>query len=73
MNEKLRYVLSDKDKFDPYEGTKKINTSNKIIIPSRFSALDKIHRYGGKIADPFKVNVINQHEVEDRVFTSIDH
>jgi len=38
-----------------------------------YTAIDKIHRYGGKIEDPFKLNVINQNEVEDRVFTSEDH
>ena len=59
MSEKLKYVMSDKDAYDPYEGQKKEKLSKSIIIPSKFTALDKVHRYGGKIEDPFKLNVIN--------------
>ena len=48
--------------------------SKKIIIPARFTAHDKINHYGGKIEDPFKVNLsIKQSEVDERVFTSADH
>jgi hypothetical protein len=44
------------------------------VIPARFTALDKINRYGGKIEDPFKVNLtIKQSEVDERVFTSAEH
>jgi hypothetical protein len=47
--------------------------SQSIIIPAKFTAHDKILRFGGKIEDPFKLNVINSHEVNDRVFTSLEH
>ena len=48
--------------------------SKKIIIPAKFTAHDKINRYGGKIEDPFKVNMtINAKDVEERVFTSLEH
>lgn len=47
--------------------------SKKIIIPAKFTAHDKINRYGGKIEDPFKVNTINPHEIDERVFTSEFH
>jgi hypothetical protein len=73
MSEKLKYVLSSKDNFDPYEGQKKMRMSKKIIIPSKFTAHDKIHRYGGKIEDPFNINTDNKHEMEKRVFTSDHH
>ena len=43
--------------------------SKKIIIPSRFTAFDKANKFGGKIEDPFKLNVGASHEVKDRVFT----
>jgi hypothetical protein len=57
MSEKLKFILSDKDTFDPYEFQKKERMSKKIIIPARFTAHDKINHYGGKIEDPFKVNL----------------
>jgi predicted ATPase len=47
--------------------------SQKIVIPAKFTAHDKILRFGGKIEDPFKLNVINSHEADDRVFTSAEH
>ena len=31
--------------------------SKQIVIPSRFTAYDKANRFGGKIEDPFKLNV----------------
>ena len=74
MSEKLKFVLSDKDTYDPYENQKKARMSKKIIIPAKFTAHDKINRYGGKIEDPFKVNLtIKQSEVDERVFTSAEH
>lgn len=73
MSEKLKYVLSGKDSYDCYEGHNKLRMSKKIIIPSKFTALDKIHRYGGKIEDPFLVNLENKHEMENRVFTAAEH
>ena len=36
-------------------------------------AHDKIHTYGGKIEDPFRVNILNPHEMEERVFTHEVH
>jgi hypothetical protein len=47
--------------------------SKKIIIPAKFTAHDKINRYGGKIEDPFIVNTIDPHEIDERVFTSEVH
>lgn len=47
--------------------------SKKIIIPSRFTAFDKTNKFGGKIEDPFKLNVGNAHEMKDRVFTHVSH
>ena len=47
--------------------------SKKIIIPSKFTAHDKINRYGGKIEDPLKINVLNAHEADHRVFTAEVH
>ena len=73
MPEKLKFVLSDKDQYDPYESMKKMRMSKKIIIPSKFTAHDKINRYGGKIEDPFNLNVLNAHEADDRVFTAKVH
>lgn len=73
MSEKLKYILSDKDTYDPFEGQQKLKMSKKIIIPSNFIAHDKIHRYGGRIADPFELNTQNPHEADDRVFTSVEH
>lgn len=74
MSEKLKFLLSEKDTYDPYEGQKKARMAKKIVIPAKFTAIDKINRYGGKIEDPFKVNLtINQSEVEERVFTSAEH
>ena len=74
MSEKLKFVLSDKDTYDPYEGQKKARMSKKIIIPAKFTAHDKINRYGGKIEDPFKVNMtINVKDVDERVFTVQEH
>jgi hypothetical protein len=73
MSEKLKYVLSNKDTYDPFEGQKKMRMSSKIVIPSKFTAHDKILKYGGKIEDPFKVNIENKHEMEERVFTAPEH
>jgi uncharacterized membrane protein len=73
MSEKLKYVLSNKDTYDPSEGQKKMRMSKKIIIPSKFTAHDKISKYGGKIEDPFIVNIENKHEMEQRVFTAPEH
>ena len=73
MSEKLKFVLSDKDAFDPYEGQKKVKMSKKILIPAKFLAHDKIHTYGGKIEDPFRTNILNPHEMEARVFTHESH
>lgn len=70
MSEKLKFVLSNKDTYDPFEGQKKARLAKKIIIPSRFTALDKINRYGGKIEDPFKLNTENQGDIDKIVFTS---
>jgi len=48
--------------------------AKKIVIPAKFTAIDKINRYGGKIEDPFKINLtIKQSEVDERVFTSAEH
>lgn len=33
MSEKLKFVLSDKDTFDPYEGQKKVKKSKQFKIP----------------------------------------
>ena len=73
MNEKLKYILSDKDAYDPHEALIKMPKSKNIVIPSRYIAEEKIRTYGGKIADPFLLNVAKTHEVEDRVFTSNEH
>ena len=72
-SEKLKYVLSNKDTYDPYEGQKKVKMSKKILIPAKFIAHDKIHTYGGKIEDPFRTNILNPHEMEQRVFTHETH
>ena len=69
----MKYILSNKDTYDPYEGQNKIKASKKIIIPSKFTAHDKIHRYGGRIEDPFKVNTQYKDELKQRVFTSSSH
>ena len=71
MSEKLKYVLASKDSYDPYEGQKKAMISKQIIIPSRFTAFDKANRFGGKVEDPFKLNVKAEtaNEVKSRVFT----
>ena len=58
--------------------------AKKIVIPAKFTAIDKINRYGGKIEDPFKINLtikqtqVNPEnakpvEVDERVFTSAEH
>lgn len=74
MSEKLKFVLSDKEVFDPYEGQiKKQKKSNQILIPSQFYNQDKIHTYGGKIEDPFIINTQNMGEFKDRVFTHKAH
>ena len=39
-------------------------------MPQSFIAFDKIERFGGKIADPFAVNIEAKQEIEARVFTS---
>ena len=44
--------------------------AKKIVIPAKFTAIDKINRYGGKIEDPFKLNLLNQGDIDKRVFTS---
>ena len=44
--------------------------SKQIKIPSKFIASDKIQRFGGKIADPFKKNMLNIDEIKNRHFTS---
>lgn len=73
MSEKLKYVLSDKETYDPFEKQKKLKLSKQIIIPSKFTFHDKIHTYGGKIEDPFRTNILNPHEMEERVFTHAEH
>lgn len=59
MSEKLKFVLSSKEVYDPFEGQKKARNAKKIIIPSKYRAHDKINTYGGKIEDPFKLNTMN--------------
>ena len=39
-------------------------------MPQSFIAFDKIERFGGKIADPFALNIEARQEIEARVFTS---
>ena len=73
MSEKLKFVLSNKDVYDPLENQKKARLAKKIIIPSRYTQHDKINRYGGKIEDPFKLNMFNQGDFHERVFTSQEH
>ena len=73
MSEKLKYVLSNKDTYDPYEGQKKMTMSSKIVVPAKYKIIDKTLKFGGKIEDPFKLNVLNRDEAEQRVFTSIEH
>jgi hypothetical protein len=73
MSEKLKFVLSSKDVYDPLENQKKARLAKKIIIPSRYTQHDKINRYGGKIEDPFKLNIFNQGDFHERVFTSQEH
>ena len=73
MSEKLKFVLSNKDIYDPLEDQKKARLAKKIIIPSRYTQHDKINRYGGKIEDPFKINTHKRGDFEERVFTSKDH
>lgn len=71
MSEKLKFVLSNKDVYDPLENQKKARLAKKIIIPSRYTQHDKINRYGGKIEDPFKfLNIHNKGDFDERVFTS---
>ena len=73
MSEKLKFLLSDKESFDPFEGQKKNKKSKQFKIPSKFIASDKIHVYGGKIEDPFNINTQNINEIEGRVFTAQIH
>lgn len=42
MSEKLKYILSDKDTYDPFENKKKLKMSKQIIIPQKFLHYDKI-------------------------------
>ena len=70
MSEKLKFVLSGQDHFDPYEVQKKQKKSRQYNVPQSFIAFDKIERFGGKIADPFAINVEARQEIESRVFTS---
>lgn len=70
LSEKLKFVLSNQDHFDPYEGQKKQKKSRQCNVPASFVAFDKIERFGGKIADPFAINVEAKEEIEARVFTS---
>ena len=69
MSAKLKYVISDKDHFDPYESLKKQKQKDKIIIPPKYTQFDKIRNYGGKIEDPFAINTTNIGDMEARVFT----
>lgn len=73
MSEKLKFVLSDKDVFDPYEDQKKNKKSKQYQISTKFKAADKIQVYGGKVADPFLINQFNVKEIDDRVFTASAH
>lgn len=73
MSEKLKFVLSDKEIFDPYENQKKMKKSKQFQISSKFRAADKIQVYGGKIEDPFKINQFKINEIEKRVFTAPAH
>lgn len=66
-------MLNEKDTYDPYENQKKLKLSKQIIIPSKFLFLDKINVYGGKIEDSFRTNILNPHEMEERVFTHPTH
>lgn len=70
ISEKLKFVLSNQDSFDPHEGLKKQKMSKKFNVPQSFIAYNKIERFGGKIADPFELNTHNKQEIESRVFTS---
>jgi len=70
MSEKLKYVLSEKDSYDPHEGLMKMPKAKNIVIHQRYIEEEKIKTYGGKIADPFKLNIHESKEVEGRVFTS---
>lgn len=53
LSEKLKFVLSSKDTYDPLEAEKQLKMSQRIIIPAKYKAQDKIFHYGGKIDDPF--------------------
>ena len=70
LTEKLKFILSKQDTFDPYEGQKKNKMSNKYNVAQSYIAFNKIERFGGKIANPFEVNIQNKEELGSRVFTS---
>jgi hypothetical protein len=73
MSEKLKYILSNKDTYEPFEKQKKVKLSKQIIIPQKFVHYDRIQVFGGKIEDPFRTNILNPHEMEERVFTHPAH
>lgn len=73
ISEKLKFVLSDKDTFDPWENQKKTKKSKQIQISAKYRVQDKIRVYGGGIEDPFKINLQNINEIEKRVFTAPAH
>lgn len=40
MSEKLKYILSDKETYDPFENKKQVKLSKQIIIPQKFIKFD---------------------------------
>lgn len=73
MSEKLKYVIAEKDSYDPYEAQKKLKMTKKISIPIKYTSMDKAHQYGNKVEDPLKPNALTQKDMEDRVFTALEH
>lgn len=55
MTEKIKFLLSGKETFDPYEGVRKNKNSNKYNVAQSYLAYSKIERFGGKTTDPFEV------------------
>ena len=44
--------------------------STQYNVAASYLSSYKIERFGGKIANPFEINVQNKEEIQERVFTS---
>jgi hypothetical protein len=65
FTEKDKFILSEKSMFDSPERPKNNATAKSGKLPSRYTLIDKVHKWGNDIKDPLAVRQLAEPEHSD--------